>query len=444
MRKLFSLLLVFVMLFSIFACNDAPPAPNDGDTTNNGDTTNDGAGDSSSDNESKVSTWDGTVATSFTVGNGSEAAPYEIQNAAEFAFFAKSVNDGESYARKYVTLGVDIDLANLEWIPIGNGVNHFSGSFDGKGHSVLNLKTTTGAHYTATLSGPELTYYANGLFGTCLNPTIKNLNVNGATVGLTNTNSSNMIVAGVLIGILQADSAAQISGITVSNAKVTSAFEKDHSPVSSLELGGLIGCLFATGESSVELSRLSVDVAVFTENGSGHAFDVGGFVGLVRSDNLLVVKDCALHLSVTLDPERCYGQNISFAAFGVVSAMNEKVTLKNIFSRVTVNKIHDHFHGYSAYTASAIVAEVTGMIQGNGGFHFENLFGYVEQIDATGEKVVATNLYDISSYVGVSTEQNCIGCVTLPENHGFDETVWNLQDLASPKLKNSNILYERE
>lgn len=33
MRKLFSLLLVFVMLFSIFACNDAPPAPNDGDTT---------------------------------------------------------------------------------------------------------------------------------------------------------------------------------------------------------------------------------------------------------------------------------------------------------------------------------------------------------------------------------------------------------------------------
>ena len=72
----------------------------------------------------------------------------------------------------------------------------------------------------------------------------------------------------------------------------------------------------------------------------------------------------------------------------------------------------------------------------NDGFQFENLFGYVEQIDAqTGERVVATNLYDIPFPTDVYTEQNCIGCETLPENHGFDETVWDLKDPASPKLK---------
>ena len=420
MKKLMSLVLAVLLCIgslSLFSCNDSTKDP-------------------PSEDQSKVSTWDGTVALSFSVGNGSEAEPYAIQNAAEFAFFAKSVNDGENYANKYVTLGADIDLASLEWTPIGNGVTHFSGSFDGNGHSVLNLKTTTGAHYTAALGGPELKYYANGLFGTCLNPTIKNLCIDGATVELTDTNGRNMIQAGVLIGILQADSTAQISGITVSNATVKSAFEKDHGPVSGLKLGGMIGCVFATGEAAVELSRLSVDVVIFTENGAGHAFDVGGLVGLVRSDNRLDVKDCALHLSVTLDPERCYTQNLSFAAFGALGAMNEKVTMKNVFSRVTVNKIHDNFHGYSAYTASVIAAEVGGVIRENGGFHFENLFGYVEQIDPqTGERVVATNLYDISYYAEVSTEQNCIGCETLPENHGFDETVWDLQDPASPKLK---------
>ena len=167
MKKLLLLILILALSLSLFACNGEPPTPNDG------------TGDSSSNDQRNVSTWDGTVASSFTVGNGSEATPYEIQNAAEFAFFAKSVNDGENYANKYVTLGADIDLANLEWTPIGNGVTHFSGSIDGNGHSVLNLKTTTGAHYTAALGGPERKYYANGLFGTCLNPTIKNLcNIN--------------------------------------------------------------------------------------------------------------------------------------------------------------------------------------------------------------------------------------------------------------------------
>ena len=420
MKKLFSLLLALVLLLSLFACSDEPPP----------------SGASNDDEELRVSVWNGTVASGFSLGNGSQSEPYTIQSAAEFAFLAKSVNEGESYAGKYLILATDIDLNNIEWRPIGNGINSFSGSLDGNGHTVFNLKITEGVHYTGTLSGPELKYYANGLFGTCLNPSIKNLCVDGATLALTNTNGRNMIQAGVLIGMLQADSTTQISGINVSNATVTSALEENHSPVGSLDLGGVIGCVFATGKSSVELSRLSVDVNVFTENGGAHAFDVGGFVGYVRSDNLFEAKDCALHLSLTLDPERCYGQNLSFAAFGVVSAMNEKLILKNIFSRVTVNKIHDVFHGYSAYTASTIAAEVGGMILGNGGFHFENLFGYVEQVDeTTGERVIVTALYDISSYAGVSTEKNCIGCETLPPNHGFDLAVWDVQDPSAPKLK---------
>ena len=39
MKKLLSLILVFVLLFSLISCNDEPPTPNDGDTTNDGGTT---------------------------------------------------------------------------------------------------------------------------------------------------------------------------------------------------------------------------------------------------------------------------------------------------------------------------------------------------------------------------------------------------------------------
>ena len=40
-----------------------------------------------------VKAWDGTIATSFAGGDGSEGSPYEISTAEELAYFAKLIND---------------------------------------------------------------------------------------------------------------------------------------------------------------------------------------------------------------------------------------------------------------------------------------------------------------------------------------------------------------
>ena len=58
-------------------------------------------------NETEV--WDGTVATSFGKGSGSQEDPYVIMNASELAFFGKEMSN-PTYAGAYFELGNNIIL----------------------------------------------------------------------------------------------------------------------------------------------------------------------------------------------------------------------------------------------------------------------------------------------------------------------------------------------
>ena len=107
-----------------------------------------------------------------------------------------------------------------------------------------------------------------------------------------------------------------------------------------------------------------------------------------------------------------------------------------MFSKVTVNKLHDSVGIYSAYTAHAVAGFATFWPDAESGMaQIRNVFGFVEQRNpATGERKVSTQLYDV--YEGSAyNETNCQGCEQLPEGHGFDETVWNLADPSNPQLK---------
>ncbi len=53
---------------------------------------------------SKADTWDGTIATAFAGGDGSEQSPYIIETAEQLAYLAESVNGGTSYAGKHIRL----------------------------------------------------------------------------------------------------------------------------------------------------------------------------------------------------------------------------------------------------------------------------------------------------------------------------------------------------
>ena len=64
--------------------------------------------------------WDGSIATAFAGGTGTESDPYQIANGAELAYLASSVNSGETYTGKNFVLTANIDLNGLPWTPIGN------------------------------------------------------------------------------------------------------------------------------------------------------------------------------------------------------------------------------------------------------------------------------------------------------------------------------------
>lgn len=62
-----------------------------------------------------------------------------IYNVAGLLEFAEKVNGGETFSGKTITLQADINLAGIEWTPIGNSAKPFKGTFNGLGHKIVNL-----------------------------------------------------------------------------------------------------------------------------------------------------------------------------------------------------------------------------------------------------------------------------------------------------------------
>ena len=76
----------------------------------------------------------------FEKGKGTKDDPFIIDNENQFLDFARSVNEEENYADKYVKLNRDIKLTK-EWIVVGSQGKHpFKGDFNGNNHTISNMK----------------------------------------------------------------------------------------------------------------------------------------------------------------------------------------------------------------------------------------------------------------------------------------------------------------
>ncbi len=91
--------------------------------------------------------WDGyTVATSFSLGNGTKENPYIIKDASEYMYFKQLIEGDNSfaYSNLYYSLGNDIDFNQNAIKPIGviEGEEEriFAGHFDGAGYALKNFK----------------------------------------------------------------------------------------------------------------------------------------------------------------------------------------------------------------------------------------------------------------------------------------------------------------
>ena len=126
--------------------------------------------------------WDGTTASGFAGGTGTEGDPWLIENAEQLAYLAQQVNNGTDYERKHFRLVSDLDLSGEEWTPIGTYRKPFWGGFDGGGHTITGMTITGNRDYV-------------GLFGECHNFTAASSYIKSVTVKQANISGRNFVGA---------------------------------------------------------------------------------------------------------------------------------------------------------------------------------------------------------------------------------------------------------
>ena len=237
--------------------------------------------------------WDGSIATAFAGGSGTENDPYQIDDGAQLAYLASEVNKGQPYENSYFVLTADIDLANHDWTPIGNSFSDalfggtdyslFAGNLNGKGHTIFNISIGT--------ENAPLESDIFGLFG-ATGGKISNLNLDGITIYGTAKNVSSYVIG--LVGALAGSAGGPIENCHVANLSMTM-----NTPNSGMTaaywIGGLVGAL--DGSQHIEECSASGTIKELSGKGS-----IGGLIGELGR----AAKITYSHADVALDVKPDY------------------------------------------------------------------------------------------------------------------------------------------
>ena len=252
---------------------------------------------------------------------------YHILTAKGLQYFAQLVNgekslaraaEGMNFANNTVVLENDIDLAGIEWTPIGNKKgNYFKGVFDGNNKTISNM----------TVSVED---GAAGLFGWVENMlAIKN-------VKLTDVKVSSNHYAGALIGWMQENGSQRgnplIENCSVNGAEITVTPDNLTGNYDNGDkAGGLIGYV----ASDVDIKNCKVDDATIT----GYR-DLGGLCGMAntnREKNRIVnISGCSVtNTTIEYDSTNGY-QNEMPTTFGEIYGRGEANEANNTSENVAV------------------------------------------------------------------------------------------------------------
>ena len=312
--------------------------------------------------------WDGT---SYSLDwldagdpEGTAGDEFYLNSAEDLAGLAHYVNTYAStnhiFEGDTIYLEVDVDLDNCDWDPIGTAVpgekNRFYGSFDGKGHTISNLKIADG-HYYAGLFGQIPTYTYTQEF--------KNITINNANV-VSADEAKSKEAAGALIG--------RANGSVVENCHVTG----DVYISGDRFVGGLLGHSYA------QISECSVEA---TGTIKATTWQAGGLVGThgATAEYTSSVNDCSVigkgdnGLNITSYYASVGGAIGEVSVSGVVSTIMEGITVAN----VSIAADSEDYGSGIAYVASGYTA--TNSTAGNVS---ATLGG--EECDATDAGSVAT------------------------------------------------------
>lgn len=344
-------------------------------------------------------------------GEGTSANPYVIKTAEQWLAFAESVNSGESYAGKYVSLGADVSftsaLQGTAYRPVGLSQNKpFSGTFDGQGYTLSGLTLAAGGAPSAGLFG----YMAKG-------SALRNLLLDSISITSTGT------YAGSAVGYSLGD----VESVLVSNATITCTGQA---------AGGVVGYQERSNLSNCDMSKGTI-------TGAGSIGGIAGYTGLVH------VTACSS--SANLD-EKGIASAVYRGAGGVVGTSISCQLTKCYFSGVvrdesghacvggvvgssvvdTISQCYNVglIYGVAYTTSSENTPSSVGGVAGN-------IFGTIMSDCYNSNMIMNTQ---VSDHVG-----GLIGCVSSPTSLGtYASTVtncYNSGQVMQPKMQTTQGLY---
>lgn len=247
--------------------------------------------------KSEEDVWNGKIDSPVTATKVNDENYFLITSAEQLAFLSEAASDSdyEEYLTYNYLLQTDIDLDGRKFTPIGTKDNPFTGTFDGNGHIIKNLKIDSSkdnaalfayvksnekAKSNVKVSGNKMTFYHNGI--------VENFQVQDADIHTSGKNAA-IIVANISGtariksvsakgGTVSADG-GNVGGILgaakSSNAEIYVCYTKDITVESEgSNVGGLAGDL-----SSARLSG-AYTTAQITYNGKdGQDEHYGAIVG---------------------------------------------------------------------------------------------------------------------------------------------------------------------
>ncbi len=178
-------------------------------------------------------------------------------------------------------LSENIDMAGIDFSPIGNSENPFTGTFDGNGYEIQNL----------TVSGDKNSQNI-GMFGVIRGAKLKN-------IILRNVQITGGSIVGGLVGTAKSDASAQrislISGCRVSGTVTATG----NSYAKQTDAGGLAG-INDSEENTLSgkvfasaIDNCSADVTVTGDTGAADLSDAGHIGGLVGLNNGTISNSAA-------------------------------------------------------------------------------------------------------------------------------------------------------
>lgn len=220
--------------------------------------------------------WDGTTKTAPTQD---KSGVYQIGTAAELAWFADAVQNGQTAISAKLT--ANINLNGKTWTAIGTSSNKFAGTLDGDEahhYTVSGLKGSKGLFDYVDSTGKvknlsvDAVLTANGVVGGIVDfndGTVENCLFSGSV-----TNSSSYGAAGGIVGKSEGENSVVRNCVNTGSIKNTTV-----SYGSTLSVGGIVGYTYGKVESCYSTGKVYADPAKTTNKA------IGGIAGAVKGSS---------------------------------------------------------------------------------------------------------------------------------------------------------------